>query len=228
MFRQILTLVLAALCVAPLAACANGPPVGSAIAPAPASAMVVAGAEEYRIGPNDSLKITVFGVPDLSVDKAIVDASGSIQYPLIGSVVAGGRTTGELSQEIGNRLAAKYLQAPQVSVLVQESVSRKITVDGAVNRAGVFDLKGRTTLQQAIALAQGAARDANLKRVAIFRQVNGQRTAAVFDLTAIRSGKMEDPQVQGDDVVVVDSSALKGAWREVVSSLPAFGIFRPW
>ncbi|NEX94880.1 polysaccharide biosynthesis/export family protein [Caulobacter sp. 17J65-9] len=183
---------------------------------------------EYRIGPLDKLNITVFQVKDLTLDRVQVDASGRILLPLIGQVMAAGRTTTELSDEIAAKLEASYLQHPQVSVVVSEAASQKVTVDGAVTEAGVFELRGRTTLLQAVAMAKGPARNANLKRVAVFRQIDGQRQAAVFDLKAIRKGKAEDPEIYGDDVIVVDSSGLKGAWREVLGALPAFSIFRPY
>jgi polysaccharide export outer membrane protein len=183
---------------------------------------------EYRIGPLDKLNITVFQVKDLTLDRVQVDASGRILLPLIGQLNAAGRTTTELSDEIAARLAASYLQNPQVSVVVSEAASQKVTVDGAVTEAGVFELRGRTTLLQAVAMAKGPARNANLRRVAVFREIDGQRQAAVFDLKAIRKGKAEDPEIYGDDVIVVDSSGLKGAWREVLGALPAFSIFRPY
>jgi polysaccharide export outer membrane protein len=197
-------------------------------APAAAPAPVSAPAHEYRIGPLDKLNINVFQVKDLTLEKVQVDASGQILLPLIGVVQAGGKTTAELSAEIAARLQEKYLQSPQVSVLVEEAASQKVTVDGAVTEAGVFEIRGRTTLLQAVAMAKGPNRTANLHRVVVFRQIDGKRNAATFDLQAIRRGKAEDPEIYGDDVVVVDSSALKGAWRETVGALPAFNIFRPW
>jgi polysaccharide export outer membrane protein len=69
---------------------------------------------------------------------------------------------------------------------------------------------------------------ANLTRVAVFRSVNGQRTVAVFDLKAIRAGKAPDPVIFGNDVVVVDGSAVKAAFREVLGALPGLAIFRPY
>lgn len=207
--------------------CATSAPL-AATPPTPVRSAVSAPIEDYRIGPLDKLAITVFQVEELTIKEAQVDAAGRLSLPLIGIVDAAGKTTGELSKEITAKLAAGYLQSPQVSVMVSEAASQKVTVDGAVTEPGVFELRGRTTLIQAVAMAKGPARNANLKRVAVFRDINGQRTAAVFDLQAIRSGAAVDPEIQGNDVIVVDSSALKSAWREVVGALPAFGIFRPY
>ncbi|WP_172448418.1 polysaccharide biosynthesis/export family protein [Caulobacter mirabilis] len=183
---------------------------------------------EYKIGPLDELSINVFQVKDLTLEKVQVDATGNILLPLIGQVAASGKTTTELSADISAALGQKYLQSPQVSVLVVQSANQKVTVDGSVNEAGVFVMKGRTTLMQAVAMAKGPNRTANLQRVVVFRSVGGQRMAATFDLAAIRRGEMPDPEILGDDVVVVDGSAAKGIVREVLAALPALAIFRPY
>jgi len=183
---------------------------------------------EYRIGRFDKVKITVFQVPDLSLDAVQVDAAGQVQVPLIGTVPAAGRTTAELAADVAARLGEKYLRSPQVSVIVLEAASQKVSVDGAVNTPGVFEMRGRTTLMQAVAMARGPSRDANLKKIAVFRTVSGQRMVAVFDLNAIRKGEAPDPEILGDDIIVVDSSKLKGALRDIMSVVPAFSIFRPF
>lgn len=217
--KPILVLFLAAGLVTPVLAATPAAPVPSNMSTA---------AAEYRIGPLDILDINVFQVKDLTLEKVQVDATGQILLPLIGKITAGGKTTAELSAEIASKLQEKYLQAPQVSVLVVEAASQKVTVDGAVVEAGVFELKGRTTLLQAVAMAKGPARNANLHRVVVFRQIDGRRNAALFDLGAIRKGQADDPEIRGDDVIVVDSSALKGFWREAIGALPAMAVFRPW
>lgn len=185
------------------------------------------GMQDYRISAFDEINVTVFQVKDLSVEKVQVDASGRILFPLIGSVQAAGRTSSELSADIAAKLRERYMEAPQVSVTVAKSVTQKVTVEGSVNEAGVYELQGQTSLLQAVAMAKGPSRVASLPNVAIFRRVNGKRMAAVFDLKAIREGSMEDPQIQGDDIVVVGLDNVKGAFREVISALPAFAVFTP-
>ena len=186
----------------------------------PASADV-----DYRIGALDRLNITVFQIKDLTVEKMQVDAGGRILLPLIGSVMARGRTTTELSDEIATRLAGRYLQSPQVSVTVEEAVSQKVSVEGAVNEAGVFELKGRTSLLEAVARAKGAAKNANLHRVTIIRSVDGAPHAATFDLAAIGQGRARNPEVLGNDVVIVDGSKAKDLWHGIVEALPALYVF---
>ncbi len=204
-----------ALGVAPASVCVAGPSLAALSTP-PSTADV-----DYRIGALDKLDITVFQIKDLTVEKMQVDASGQILLPLIGSVMARGKTTSELSNEIATRLAAKYLQSPQVSVTVEEAVSQKVSVEGAVNEAGVFELKGRTSLLEAVARAKGAAKNANLHRVTIVRNVDGSPHAATFDLAAIGQGRARNPEVFGNDVVIVDDSKAKNFWHGLVEAMPA-------
>ncbi|MGV8930455.1 MAG: polysaccharide biosynthesis/export family protein [Brevundimonas sp.] len=181
---------------------------------------------EYRIGVGDKLSVRVFQVADLSFSALVVDTSGNISLPLIGAVQANGLTAGELSGEIGRLLAARYLQDPQVTVTVDQAASQKITVDGAVTKPGVYEMRGATTLLQAVAMAEGPSRVADLGKVAVFRTINGERAVALFDLEAIRQGRADDPAVLGNDVIVVDTSTMSVAMREVVGAIPVLSIFR--
>ncbi len=191
----------------------------------PLQASPVAAQADYRIGPLDKLNISVFQVKDLSFEKLQVDAAGQVRLPLIGAVIAKGMTAGDLSAEIARRLGERYLRSPQVTVVVEEAVSQKVSVEGAVNEAGVFDLRGRTSLMEAVARAKGASKTANLHRVSIVRGVDGAPRAATFDLAAIRAGKARDPEVMANDVVVVEDSQAKVFWRAMVESLPALIVF---
>lgn len=190
--------------------------------------LVTGGGSEYRLGTGDLLNVNVFQVEALSAKDVRVDASGNVQLPLLGAVPAAGRTAAELGADVQRRLAASYLQNPQVTVSVSEAASAKITVDGAVTEPGVYEMKGRTTLMQAVAMAKGASRVANLESVAVFRTSNGQRTVALFNLSDIRGGRAVDPVLQGDDVVIVDTSQMSARLRDIVSLLPAFSVFRPY
>lgn len=179
----------------------------------------------YRIGEGDTLKVSVFQVPDLSFDTIVVDAAGNLQLPLIGSVHAAGLTPAEITAEVERMLSERYLRDPQVNISVVEAVSQKVTVDGAVTRPGVYKMSGRTTLLQAVAMASGPVKEADLRSVAVFRTVDNRRMVAVFDLAAIRNGELEDPAVFGEDVIIVDTSRLNAALREVVALLPGLAVF---
>src|SRR5690606_969344 len=103
--------------------------------------------------------------------------------------------------------------------------SQKITVDGAVTKPGVYEMRGSISLLQAVAMAEGPTRIADLTKVAVFRTIDGRRSVALFDLAAIRQGRADDPQVRGDDVIVVDTSRLSSTLREVLAAVPALAVF---
>jgi len=214
-----------------LCACSSTTPIAASGAeahlafPAPAADRKTS---DYRIGAQDKINVTVFQEPDLSLQDVRVDAAGDILFPLIGSVKAQGRTTAELSAEIAERLNSRYLVDPQVSVIVSSSVSQKVTVEGAVLAPGVYEVRGQTTLIEALAMAKGPNQVADLDQVVIFRFINGRRMAARFDLKDIRRGKTPDPEILGNDTVIVGSSGLKAAWRDAVVALPILTIFRPF
>lgn len=185
----------------------------------------VAVVQDYRIGPGDTLSINTFQEKDLTLDHVDVDASGNILLPLVGSVHAAGLSSSALATELESRLGKRYLRDPQVSVIVTSAVSQKVTVEGSVMQAGVFELKGQMTLLQAIALAKGPNRTAKLDRVVIFRTIDRTRQFALFDVEAIRRGDMPDPEIRGDDVVVVPFSKGKGVFRDLLTTLPSLGVF---
>lgn len=183
---------------------------------------------DYRIGIGDKLNIQVFQVEDLTFEEIVVDSSGNVQLPLVGAVRSAGRTAAELSQDIAGLLSQQYLRDPQVTVTVVEAASQKITVDGAVTKPGVYVMRGSTSLLQAVAMAEGPSRVADLSKVAVFRTIDGQRSVALFDLGAIRQGRAQDPEVFGDDIIVVDTSRTSSILREIVAALPALSVFRPY
>lgn len=182
---------------------------------------------EYIIGPQDKLDVNVFQVADLS-KQVVVESSGTILLPLIGQVRATGRTVKALSDDIAEKLSEKYVKDPLVTVTVTESASQKVTVDGAVTQPGIYPISGNTTLTQAVALARGTNEDANTRQVAIFRNEGDKRLAALFDLSAIRSGKMPDPQVQANDVIVVDTAGGRRLLRSLGTLVPFLYLFRPY
>ena len=94
------------------------------------------GTSEYRLGANDQVEISVFGVQDLTKTVRI-NTNGQISLPLIGAVPAGGMTIPELESELTRRYAGSYLQNPQVTVFVKEFSSQRITLEGAVRQPGI-------------------------------------------------------------------------------------------
>ena len=180
----------------------------------------------YKIAPMDTVSVKVFKMPDLTGDYE-VDLAGHISMPLIGEVSAYDLTTAQLDDALTRKLGEKYLENPDVSVGVKSSTRRSVTVDGAVNRSGSFPVNGPTTLMQAVAAAGGARDDANIRRVAIFRTIGGQRQAAAFDLQDIRRGAAKDPEVYAGDIVVIDGSAIKALQKQILQTLPMISVFGP-
>ena len=183
-------------------------------------------ASDYKIAPLDKLGIKVFKMDDLSGDYE-VDLAGNISMPLIGQVQAANLTTAQLDDVLTQKLGAKYLEHPDVSVAIKSSTAHVVTVDGAVTEGGSFPVGGPISLIQAVAMARGTTQEANPRRVAVFRTIGGKRQAAAFDLTAIRRGQSPDPQIYPGDIVVVDGSSIKETQREILQAIPLLAIFGP-
>lgn len=203
--------------------------VTSSIANAPGAAAEsfvsasIPGNTAYKIGPHDVIEVSVFKVPDLSKATQVSD-SGTVNLPLVGEVRAGGLTAQELERELTRLLGAKYLQKPQVTVYIREFNSQRITLEGAVKKPGVYPMRGKTSLLQSIALAEGLDPSAD-STVVVFRQTDRGKSAARFDVAAIRTGGIDDPALQAGDVVVVSTSLMKESFNSVVKMLPLLAVF---
>lgn len=182
------------------------------------------GVSDYRIGPQDVLELSVYQLSELN-GPVRVNSQGMISLPLLGPMTAAGKTVPELEKEITDQLAADYLQNPQVSLFVREFTSQTVTIEGAVNSPGIYPLKGRTSLLQAVVIAGGLNEYANPRGVIVFRTINGERMAAVFDIRDIRGGNAEDPQIYGEDLIVIDESGSKSAYRDFFKAIPIIGLF---
>ncbi|WP_114521132.1 polysaccharide biosynthesis/export family protein [Altererythrobacter sp. ZODW24] len=186
--------------------------------PAPTRADVAAGERPYLMGAFDILTIDVFGIDELKQRKVQVDASGRISFPLIGGVQAAGLTPVELAREIESRLRGEFIRDPQVTINLDETVSQVITVDGQVNRPGLYPVVGRMTLIRAVARAGGTGEFAKLEDVVIQRNVDGQKYIALYNLQAIRQGNYGDPEVFAHDIVIVGDSPSRRLFRDVISA----------
>jgi polysaccharide export outer membrane protein len=203
------------------------------VAPAPAAHpnnpepadLLAQALDDYRIGPSDLIEISVFQIPELS--KTVrVGARGNLTLPLIGQINAGGLTGPELEALIAKKLRENYLQDPQVSVFIKEYISQRVTVEGSVNRPGVFPISGKTTLLQAIAMAGGLDKLADQTDIKLFRdRRDGTRETIPFDLEPIRKGEAPDPVLSTSDVIVVGKSAARSAFKDVTETLRDFSVF---
>jgi polysaccharide biosynthesis/export protein len=224
------------ICLGCLGGCAGSSGNNGSFAPTPAAehsaalaqaadkftSVATPGNSAYQIGPLDVLDVQVFQVPDLTRSVQVAD-TGTINYPLVGEVRAEGKTAHQLELDLTKRLGAKYLQSPQVTVFIKEYNSQRVTVEGSVKKTGIYPLKGKTTLTQALAVAGDVENEVASGDVVIFRTINGKRSAARFDIDSIKTGKSEDPDLVPNDVIVVDTSATKVALQSFLKVLPIAG-----
>lgn len=194
--------------------------------PPPDTTVTATDFSSYRIGPSDEIAVSVFEAPELAREGA-VDAAGNFSLPLVGSVAAGGKTPQELADAIATELRGRYLKNPQVTVNIKEARARTVTVDGSVRQPGIYPVVGRMTLQQAVATARGADEAADIDKVILFRTVSGQKMAAMFNLRDIRSGRYPDPEVYGNDIVVVGESSARRFFKDATMSFPLLARFVP-
>ena len=164
---------------------------------------------EYIIGPQDVLEISVWRNPDLS-RQVSVRPDGRISLPLIGDVMAVGRTTGALKDEITDKLKS-YKENPTVAIVVQQVNSYFVYVQGAVGAQGRYPLLTKTTLIQALTLAGGLNPDAVRSRIVVFRMVSstGEKTERLivsYDDIILRGA--ENFELQPGDTIVVPSETM--------------------
>jgi len=191
-------------------------PAGSALPPPdPANGLAP---RDYRIGPLDDLDVVVYQDKDLT-ETVDVDGSGRIVLPFVGQLEAAGKTPAELADLVTAKLSASYFQNPQVAIVVKKAVSQQVTVEGEVTKPGVYPIVGRTTLIQAIALASGADQYADYRHVVVFRDVGNKRYGATYNLDSVNHGQSPDPEVFGDDIIVVQRSGVKSTIRDYLGPL---------
>ena len=183
----------------------------------PTLADLSGGQRPHLIGPFDKISVEVLGLPELS-RQVQADASGNIALPLAGSIDVTGQTPEQLSRVIEQRLAARYVRDPQVTVGIVETVSQVVTVDGEVRQPGIYPVAGRMTLMRTVARAQGATEFARTSHVVVFRTVEGRAMAALYDLRAIRLGAYEDPQIYPNDTVVVGESQARRLFPQILQA----------
>ena len=169
---------------------------------------------EYRVGSQDLMEIAVFGQPELT-RTVRVNSRGQISLPLVGQIDAVGLTSQQLERLIADRLTEKYLQDPQVTVFIKEFTTLRFTVEGAVNKPGVYPLVGQMTLLRALAVGGGQGALSAVGEVMLFRVgANGERITQTFDVEQIRTGEALDPLIQNDDLVVVKRSKARVAFKD--------------
>ncbi|WNM64034.1 polysaccharide biosynthesis/export family protein [Candidatus Nitrospira neomarina] len=172
--------------------------------------------DQYIIGPEDILEVSVWRTPELS-REIVVRPDGRISLPLIGEVMAVGSTTVELRDDITEKLKV-YKENPTVAIIVKAIKSYFFTVQGAIGGGGSAEgqsgggggkipLLSHTTLVQAIGLAGGLSSDAVRSRITIFRLgINGEAPKKIvvnYEDIILRDG--ENIEIKPGDTIVVPS-----------------------
>ena len=157
----------------------------------------------YLIGPNDVLDIYVWKEPELT-REIIVMPDGRITFPLIGQVMAQGRNVAELREIISEKLES-YVTAPEVTVIVKQTLSQRIYVIGKANGPGPYPLEPNMTVIQALSAAGGFAEWADEKNVLIVRREGAKEIQIRFNYKEFVSGKnlKQNILLKPNDTIVV-------------------------
>ena len=172
-------------------------------APAPVASLSAVPEMGYRIGPGDVLNIEVWKDPILTRLVTVLP-DGKIAFPLIGEIVAEGKTVSQLKKEIEGRLA-RYVQDAVITVEVRQMSSLQIYVLGRVNAPGRTILSANVNVLQALAIAGGPNAFANKSRIRIFRQEGGKTLILSFDYDDVTAGKNMESNIllrRGDVIFV--------------------------
>jgi polysaccharide export outer membrane protein len=159
--------------------------------------------EEYRIGPEDALQVFVWKNETLSRAVA-VRPDGKISLPLLGDVQAAGHTTVELRDTLVKRYS-EFIAAPEISVIVNDVKSIKVSVIGEVPKAGRYELKSRTTVLDVLAIAGGFGQFASRSRIFVLRPETNKMKRIPFNYNkaVTEGGEQENFYLQPNDIVVV-------------------------
>ena len=174
-------------------------------------------AANFRLGPGDVVKITVYGHPDLTTEAQISQA-GKITFPLVGEVEVAGLGTGETGAVLAKRLGdGKFVVKPQVNVLVLQFRSQQVSVLGHVNKPGKILLDTASNLTDLLALAGGIAPTGSDVVVVIVREKDGALRKREIDLNAmINSGEMsQNISIANGDIVYVPRARMFYIYGEV-------------
>ena len=214
---------LAGACGAPAAEAATeaqAAPQAAAQAARPAASVQPA-VPDYEIGPEDILKVTVFGNDDLT-QTLIVQADGTFTFPLIGRVKAEGLTVKQLEQKITTLLAKGFIRNPQVTAVVHEVRSKTLFVVGEIARPGTYPLAGKMTLVEVLAKAGPVSQNAGAE-VVVMRPPAGK--AVQGPLLPGEEGAAADPEAE---VIRVNLRELQaGALEKNLELKPNDTVFVP-
>ncbi len=157
----------------------------------------------YVIGPEDMINVSVWKEPDFS-STVPVRPDGMLSLPLLGDVMASGKTPTELAKDLTVRLK-KYIDDPRVTVVVTAINSKRIYILGEVNHPGAMNMSPNMTVLQAISAAGGPTAYANTKKISILRTEQGKQTRYPFNYKEVIRGNDQGQNIvlkSGDTIVV--------------------------
>jgi polysaccharide export outer membrane protein len=163
----------------------------------------VAMAPEERLGIDDVFEVRVFAEPDLSAVYRIA-ADGTIDYPFAGRISVVGLRSGDVQELIANKLQDGYVKHPQVSVMVTEWNSRKVSVIGQVQKPGAVVYFPNMTVVDAIAGAGGFTPIAAKNSVTLRREVKGTVESRNCSVADISEGRAPNVVLRPGDILVVE------------------------
>jgi polysaccharide export outer membrane protein len=200
MIRKIVLL----LGLAVLAACATDIPSVHTLAKHQESNPAASTSDDsYIIGPGDVLAIEIWKEPELS-KQVSVRLDGHISLPLVNDVEVAGQTCTELRGQLEEKYK-DYVEIPEVSVTLVQSLSKKIYILGKINSPGEYPLEKNMTIVQAISRAGGLADWADSSEIKLIRRIKGTERTFRVDYDAIVSGEdlVQNVQLQPDDTIFV-------------------------
>jgi polysaccharide export outer membrane protein len=173
---------------------------------------------DYVLGAGDVIKVTVYQSPELGLETRIPE-SGTINYPLLGSVNLGGLTISQAEKRLADGLLnGKFLKQPQVSILVMQLRGSQASVLGHAVRPGRYSLElTNTRLSDLMALAGGVAADGS-DIVTVVGTRDGKPFRKQIDFRTLFRGvgnPAEDIVIQHNDVVYVDRAPEVYIYGEV-------------
>jgi protein involved in polysaccharide export with SLBB domain len=159
--------------------------------------------EDTTLGPGDVFDINVFGEKELT-GKYKVGPDGTIRFPFLGTLSVGGKEADAVAHEITRGLKeGNYILDPHVSVFVEQSNSKRISVIGAVAKPGTFPIVPGMTVVQAVSNAGGFTPLASKDDTVVTRRINGKLERYRIPVSEVSRGNADDFPLRSGDLVFV-------------------------
>jgi polysaccharide export outer membrane protein len=179
------------------------PGVTPAPASVPAPAPVLAIIPDYLIGAEDVLSIVFWRDKEMSTE-VVVRPDGKITLPLLNEVRAAGLTPGQLKDLLVEE-SKKYVEDPNVTVVVKTINSRKVFITGEIGKPGPYALMAPTTIMQLLVVAGGLKDYAHSEKITIMRSENGKPVSLRFNYKEFVNNKNLRQNIElkpGDTIIV--------------------------